>query len=59
VDTLKIGQWVINKEGQKVLSIQGAGRTTAQELIDYLRKITGLDSKLDVLQNPEPIPHLK
>jgi phosphoglycerate dehydrogenase-like enzyme len=36
------------------LGIRGAGRTAAQDLIDYLRKISGLDSKLDTLQKVEP-----
>jgi hypothetical protein len=54
IDTVKIGQWVITKEGQKVISIRGAGRTTAQDLIDYLHKVSGLDSKLDILHKPDP-----
>jgi hypothetical protein len=50
VDTVRIGMWVTdNQTGQRRLTITGAGRTITQELIDYLRKITGLDAKLKAL----------
>jgi DGQHR domain-containing protein len=47
VDELQICQRGVDKIGNPVISFRGAGRTVAQDLINYLRKITGLGSKLD------------
>jgi len=50
VDDAALGQWAIPKGGTtEQVVILGAGRNNTQAIIDYLRKTTGLQAKLDAL----------
>lgn len=43
---MKLGEWVINKRNERVFSTRKGGYATKMAILDYLRKITGLDQKL-------------
>jgi hypothetical protein len=50
VDEAALGQWAMPKGGTtEQVVILGAGRNNTQAIIDYLRKATGLQSKLNAL----------
>ncbi len=50
VDDAALGQWAVPKGGTtEQVIILGAGRNNTQAIIDYLRKMTGLQAKLDAL----------
>jgi hypothetical protein len=50
VDDTALGQWAVPKGGTtEQVVILGAGRNNTQAIIDYLRKMTGLQAKLDAL----------
>jgi hypothetical protein len=52
VDQGGLGQWGIAKGGQtEQVIILGAGRNNTQAIIDFLRKRTGLQSKLDLVKS--------
>jgi hypothetical protein len=47
VDDANFGLWLPTKESSEPqVVIQGAGRSNAQSIIDYVRHITRLDSRL-------------
>jgi hypothetical protein len=50
VDDAGLGQWGVPKSGTvEQVVILGAGRNNTQAIIDYLRRMTGLQPKLDAL----------
>jgi len=50
VDDAALGQWAVPKNGTtEQVVILGAGRNNTQAIIDYLRKMTGLQARLDAL----------
>jgi hypothetical protein len=55
VDGAGLGQWAVPKGGTtEQVVILGAGRNNTQAIIDYLRKLTGLQAKLGVISNEVP-----